>query len=162
MTYAHGQSRRWMTVFAAAGLAICAASVAEAGTCPADKILKTPRAVENAPDQGTEREILSMVPLKGWRGVGELFLRTRRLTVVPGGFVPTHEHDDRPSIVVVITGEIIEHSSFCSVPILHRAGDTTPEFGPGHKHWWRNETKETVILISSDVVPPEMMQDKDM
>ena len=114
------------------------------------------------PDRGVEREILSMVNLKGWRGVGDLLLRTRRLTVAKDGIVPTHEHDDRPSIVYIITGELIEHSAFCSVPILHRAGEWTPEFGEGHKHWWENKSGIEVVLLSSDVVPPEMMNDPAM
>ena len=135
---------------------------AQAGSCPKDQVLAKPRVVENAPDVGVEREILSMVKLKGWRGVGDLYLRTRRLTVAKDGIVPYHEHDDRPSIVTIITGELIEHSTLCAVPILHRAGETTPEFGAGHAHWWENKTGRTVVLLSSDVVPPEMMDDKDM
>ena len=138
------------------------ASPANAGQCPADKVLVQPRAIEDKPDVGVERETLSMISLKGWRGVGDLFLRTRRLTVAVNGIVPTHEHDDRPSIVYVVSGEIIEHSAFCSVPILHRAGEWTPEFGPGHKHWWENRSNVAVVLTSSDVVPPEMMDDPAM
>jgi quercetin dioxygenase-like cupin family protein len=119
-------------------------------------------AVEDAPDVATLREILAVVELKGWRGMGDFLLRTRRLIVLPGGIVPTHEHDDRPSIVTVIVGEITEHSAFCAVPILHRTGETTPEFGAGHKHWWENRGSTPVILISSDVVPNEMMNDPHM
>ncbi len=132
-----------------------------AGSCPKDKILTTPRIVENAPDQGTKRETLSLVNLTGWRGVGNLRLRTRRLTIVPGGFVPTHSHDDRPSIVYIIKGTIIEHSALCSVPIVHRAGEWTPEFGKGHRHWWKNETTEEVVLTSSDVVPPDQLDEPE-
>lgn len=138
------------------------AGVAQAGHCPADKVLTQPRQVRDAPDVGVSREILSMVPLKGWRNVGDLFLRTRRLIVAPRGIVPTHEHDDRPSIVYVVSGEIWEHSAFCSVPIRHRAGEWTPEFGPGHRHWWENRTGNRVVLLSSDVVPPEMQDDPHM
>ena len=138
------------------------ASPASAGECPADKVLAQPRAIEDKDDVGVEREILSMVHLKGWRGVGDLFLRTRRLTVAVGGIVPTHDHDDRPSIVYVVSGEIIEHSAFCAVPILHKAGEWTPEFGAGHKHWWENRSGVPVVLTSSDVVPPEMMEDPAM
>jgi len=137
-------------------------NAAQAGACPKDKVLTKPRQIENAPDAGVDREILSMVKLKGWRGVGDLYLRTRRLTVAKDGIVPYHEHDDRPSIVTIITGELIEHSALCAVPILHKAGETTPEFGIGHAHWWENKTGATVVLLSSDVVPPEMMEDPAM
>lgn len=139
-----------------------AATPVEAGSCPADQVLTTPRQIEEAPDIGVEREILSMVALKDWRGVGDLYLRTRRLTVAVGGVVPYHEHDDRPSIVYIISGEIEENSRLCAVPILHRAGEWTPEFGPGHAHWWRNVGTVPVVLTSSDVVPPEMMEDPHM
>ena len=139
-----------------------AASPALAGSCPKESELAKPRKIENAPDVGVTREILSMVPLKGWRGVGDLMLRTRRLTVAKDGIVPYHEHDDRPSIVTIVTGELIEHSTLCAVPIVHRAGESTAEFGAGHAHWWANKTGATVVLLSSDVVPPEMMNDPDM
>jgi quercetin dioxygenase-like cupin family protein len=154
--------RSIMVATLAAGGTGAASNTASAGSCPKDKVLAKPRAIENAPDVGVEREILSMVKLQGWRGVGDLYLRTRRLTVAKDGIVPYHEHDDRPSIVTIVTGELIEHSALCAVPILHRAGETTPEFGAGHAHWWENKTGATVVLLSSDVVPPEMMDDPDM
>lgn len=138
------------------------AGAAQAGQCPADQLLTKPRPIEDMPDRGVDREILSMVSLKNWHGVGDLFLRTRRLTVAVDGIVPTHQHDDRPSIVYIVSGEIIEHSAFCSVPILHKAGDFTPEFGPGHAHWWENRSGVVVVLTSSDVVPPDMEDDPAM
>lgn len=146
----------------AAALAILGAGTAQAGSCPKDKVLTEPRKIAEAPDVGIKRETLSIVNLTGWRGTGDLRLRTRRLTVAVGGVVPTHQHDDRPSIVYVVKGEIVEHSSFCAVPILHREGEWTPEFGQGHAHWWENKTDKEVVLTSSDVVPPDMLDDPDM
>jgi len=150
--------------FAAAALAalLLAPAAGQAGGCPDEHKLTKPRAIEDAPDVATLREILAVVPLRGWRGTGDMLLRTRRLIVLPGGIVPTHEHDDRPSIVTVIVGEITEHSAYCAVPILHRTSETTPEFGPGHRHWWENRGSTPVILISSDVVPNDMMDDPHM
>lgn len=136
--------------------------VALAGSCPDEHKLAHPRAIEDAPDVATLREILAVVELKGWRGTGDMLLRMRRLIVLPGGIVPTHQHDDRPSVVTVIVGEITEHSAFCAVPILHRTGETTPEFGAGHAHWWENRSSTPVILISADVVPNDMMNDPHM
>jgi len=135
---------------------------ATAGACPEEHKLTRPRAVEDAPDVATLREILATVSIKGWRGSGDLLLRIRRIIVLPGGIVPTHSHEDRPSIVTIITGEIIEHSAFCAIPVLHRTGETTPEFGPGHTHWWENRSSAPVIIISTDVVPDEMMNDPHM
>lgn len=145
-------SRYISVVSLAASFTVIATSLAVAGACPADKVLKTPRQIENAPDVGVDRPILHEVDLTGWRNMGNFKLRMRRLTVAKDGIIPTHDHDDRPSIVLIQTGEIIEHSAFCSVPILHKAGDSTPEFGPGHKHWWENKSGAPVILISTDVV----------
>ena len=144
-----------LTTAAIAALCVSSALAAPAlaGDCPADQVLTTPREIENAPDVGIKRPILAAVPLKGWRGLGDMSLRMRQLTVLPGGVVPTHWHDDRPSIVYVISGEIIEHSNFCAVPVLHKAGEWTPEFGAFHGHWWENTTDQPVVLLSTDVVP---------
>lgn len=145
-----------MTTIALAIAAVAAsAGYAQAGTCPADKVLKTPRKIESKDSVDVKRETLATVKLAGWRNVGELFLRTRRLTIGPHGIVPTHEHDDRPSIVYVVSGVLIEHSTLCSVPIRHKAGEWTPEFGPGHAHWWENPTGKTAVVTSSDVVDQE-------
>lgn len=147
-----------------AGALAAFALPASAGQCPEGQRLLTPRKIEDKAEKGLKRETLAEVKLKGWRGVGDLLLRTRRLTLAPGGIVPTHYHDDRPSIVYVVRGEILEHSVFCAVPILHKAGEFTPEFGDFHGHWWENASGQEVVLTSSDVIPPEYrdMDDKDM
>lgn len=151
--------RRFFVAFAMASIVV---GSAQAGSCPPDKVLKTPREIENAPDVGVDRPVLQMVDLTGWRNMGHFYLRMRRLTVAVGGIVPTHEHFDRPSIVLIQSGEIIEHNAFCAVPIVHKTGDSTPEFGPGHKHWWENKSGAPVILISTDVVPFDVMQSDKM
>ena len=124
-----------------AGLVLANLGVsAQAGSCPKDKVLSIPRSIESKDSVGVGRETLAIVKLAGWRGVGDLFLRTRRLTVDPHGIIPTHTHEDRPSIVYLVSGELIEHSTFCSVPIRHKAGEWAEEFGAGHGHWWENAT----------------------
>ncbi len=138
-----------------ASAAIFTATGAMAGQCPEDQMLQEPRQLTAPPDVGTQREVLDWVDLTGWRNVDGLALRMRRLTTAKDGFVPLHWHNDRPSIVYVVSGEIIEHSVFCKVPILHKAGEHTPEFGPNHAHWWENKSGSEVVLISTDVVPLE-------
>jgi len=138
-----------------AALALTVGGGAYAGECPKGQELKTPRAIPIKDSVGMKRETLAAVHLKGWRDVGDLYLRTRRLTVAPQGVVPTHVHDDRPSIVYVLSGEIVEISALCAVEILHKAGEWTPEFGPGHAHYWENRTNQPVVLTSSDVISPE-------
>jgi len=139
------------------------ASAALAGECPTDKILKTPQKVEKISDDSKLKgEVVNTVDPTGWRGMKGLMLRTRRLTIQPGGFVPTHSHADRPAIIYIISGEIIEHSTTCAVPIVHKAGDSTAEFGANLEHWWENKATTPVVLTSSDLVPIEMMNDKMM
>jgi quercetin dioxygenase-like cupin family protein len=158
---AHSKVARGAGILALAA-ALFGAGPALAGTCPTQHVLAQPRQIRDAPDVGVSREILSTVNLRGWHGLGDFHLRTRRLIVAPRGIVPTHQHDDRPSIVYVVSGEIWEHSAFCAVPIRHRAGEWTPEFGPGHAHWWENRTRQRVVLTSSDIIPVEMMNDPHM
>jgi hypothetical protein len=128
---------------------------ANAGECPADKVLKEPRKLEDVDEKLLKRETLAIVPLKGWRGVGDLLLRTRRLTIGPGGQVPIHYHNDRPSIVYVVKGELVEYSSHCSVPIVHKVGEASAESGDFHGHWWENRSGAEAVVISSDVIPPD-------
>jgi len=147
----------------AAAFAIAVAAPAFAGECPADKVLKTPQKIENVTDDSKLKgEIVNTVDPSGWRGMKGLMLRTRRLTIQPGGFVPTHSHADRPAIIYIVSGEIVEHSTECSVPVVHKAGESIAEFGSGLQHWWENTGKEAVVLTSSDLVPVEMMNDKMM
>jgi quercetin dioxygenase-like cupin family protein len=77
-------------------------------------------------------------------------LRMRQVTLQPGGRVPAHSHQGRPSIMYVLSGEATEHSSRCRVPVLHKAGDTIRE-GGDFQHWWQNTGKEPTILIVSEV-----------
>lgn len=143
--------------------AALAPSLAHAGGCPADKVLKTPQTIETITDNSKLKgEVIQTVDPSGWRGMKGLMLRTRRLTIKPGGYVPTHSHADRPAIIYIVTGTISEHSMQCAVPVIHKAGESIAEFGPGLQHWWRNDGKVTVVLTSSDIVPIEMMNDKMM
>jgi quercetin dioxygenase-like cupin family protein len=154
---------RVLTLAVAIAGSMVVASAAFAGECPADKVLKQPQKIEKmSDDTKLTAEVVNMVDPSGWRGMKGLMLRTRRLTIQPGGFVPTHSHADRPAIIYIISGEIIEHSTICTVPIVHKAGDSTAEFGASLEHWWENKGAAPVVLTSSDLVPIEMMNDKMM
>jgi hypothetical protein len=52
---------------------------------------------------------------------------------------------------MVNQGQIFEYNSHCKVPILHKAGEISREFN-GVMHWWKNESKETVVLTIADIV----------
>jgi quercetin dioxygenase-like cupin family protein len=73
------------------------------------------------------------------------------MTIMPGGVVPLHSHEDRPALIMVNSGEIYEYSSKCAVPILHKSGETAREF-MGTKHWWKNTGSVPVNLTIGDIV----------
>jgi quercetin dioxygenase-like cupin family protein len=137
----------------AAALAAGFASAAFAETCPADQVLTEPRSLDNIAAKALTREVIANIRLEGWRDMGGFVLRMRRLELQPGGFVPTHEHSDRPAIVYVVKGTVTEHNSLCAVPIVHTAGSVSEEFGPGYVHWWENTGNEVVTFLSTDVLP---------
>lgn len=136
----------------AAGALLSGPDTAMAGSCPADEVLKKPRDIGDHKNHLVTKKTLTVVNLTGWRNINDLNLRIRYFNIPSGGVVPTHEHNDRPSIVHILKGEIYEHSALCSVPILHKAGESTPEFGQDHAHWWENKGPDEVVLTSSDIV----------
>ncbi|MEM8823013.1 MAG: hypothetical protein AAGF30_05320 [Pseudomonadota bacterium] len=77
-------------------------------------------------------------------------LRTRFWTMEPGGYVPIHDHTNRPAQVVVLTGGVVEFSSATDERIEHRTNGLSLEEG-AIAHWWLNEGSETVHLIAFDV-----------
>ncbi len=78
------------------------------------------------------------------------FMRLRRWEVAPGGVVPLHDHSNRPSMIYVLEGEIVEHRSDSKEPHVYRTGDVSVE-AEGVKHWWENKSDTTVILLAYDV-----------
>ena len=141
-----------------AGAALLGATASRAAECPESKVLAHNHDIDWKDDVGIRRKTLTMVDLNGWRGIGDLRLRMRRLTIPPGGVIPTHEHIDRPSLVFFVKGEVIEHSSKYDVPIVHRAGESDTEWGD-YRHWWENKTASDVVLIGVDIVPPDFLDD---
>jgi quercetin dioxygenase-like cupin family protein len=149
----------------AAGLSLLSAlsftSVARAGECPADKVgTNALPGAPTAPVGVVDTEIASIDLSKENVMLIERRLRTRHMTIQPGGVVPLHSHEDRPALIKVNAGEIDENNSKCTVPILHKAGETAREF-LGTKHWWKNEGTTVVDLTIADLVndrKPETMK----
>jgi quercetin dioxygenase-like cupin family protein len=139
-------------IAAALGLSMLS-SAGLAESCPPEHILTTPRKLDAIPSEGLTREVIANVRLEGWREVGGFLLRMRRLELAPGGFVPTHDHTDRPAIVYVLKGTVTQHNSLCAVPIVYHAGSVSEEFGAGFTHWWENTGSEVVTFLSTDVLP---------
>jgi quercetin dioxygenase-like cupin family protein len=141
------------------------ASVAHAGECPADKIgANALSGAPTAPLGVVDTEIASIDLSKENVKLDQRRLRTRHMTIQPGGVVPLHSHEDRPALIKVNAGEIYENNSKCTVPILHKAGDTAREF-LGTRHWWKNEGATVVDLTIADLVndkKPETMKQQIM
>ena len=150
------------TRIALATAGLCGAMLAHAGECPADMVAANALSgAPTAPVGITDTELASInlaqenVHLDGRR------LRMRHMTIAPGGIVPLHSHEDRPALIMVVSGEIYENNSKCAVPILHKSGDIAREF-LGTKHWWKNSTSQPVELTIADIVndgkPATMME----
>ena len=137
----------------AAALALAAASSASAGSCPAGKAGIDVRPADSTPAKGVTDTVLNAVDLsKEPAAVNGRALRLRRLTIQPGGVVPWHSHGERPAIIYVVQGEVTEYASSCSAPIVHKAGESTPETHVT-SHWWKNTGKGVAILLSADFFP---------
>ncbi|MFO0995235.1 MAG: cupin domain-containing protein [Alphaproteobacteria bacterium] len=145
------RSLRRVAIAGAAAAMTLAASAALAGQCPADKVM--PDAVksgETMPKDVTDTVLATVDLSKEAIAANDRQLRMRRLEIKPGGVVPWHNHADRPAIIYIIKGTIIEHASNCAVPIVHKAGEVSKD--AGLSHWWKNTGKETVVLISADIL----------
>jgi quercetin dioxygenase-like cupin family protein len=123
---------------------------AYAGDCPSGKEMAN--ALTGAPTMPKDvtDTVIGSIDLGKEIGAQGRLLRTRRLVVQPGGIVPMHSHKDRPALIITVSGQITEHRSSCSMPIVHHAGEIARE-ADGISHWWINEGTEPAVLLSSDV-----------
>jgi quercetin dioxygenase-like cupin family protein len=155
--------RKLIAASIAASFSIAAAT-AFAGECPADKRVadgKGQKMVNLGPKDVTDMVVVSTDLSKEKVALADHQFRARRLVIQPGGIVPWHSHDERPAMIYVVSGEILEYASNCAVPIVHKVGDIARE-AKGTSHWWKNDGKATVELISVDILPPQMKKDARM
>jgi len=136
----------------AAGTTLLGMSAALAGSCPSDQMKADARQPVTHAGKGVTDTVLAAIDLeKEPASIKDRQLRFRKLTIEPGGIVPWHSHADRPAIIYIAEGDIVEYASNCSVPIVHKAGDIRPETS-GTSHWWQNTGSKTVILFVGDVL----------
>lgn len=154
--------RRAALATAIAGLFAISSGLAHAGECPADKRVADgqgqkpgPAMPKDVTDVVRASTDLAKEPLAE---KGRLF-RLRQLDMKPGGIVPWHSHGNRPAMIYIVSG--VEYASNCAVPIVHKAGDVSPEKN-GTSHWWQNTGTATAVLISVDLFPVENMKDEHM
>jgi len=135
-------------------------SSASAGQCPADQVKANAREPATFAAKGVTDTTLGAIDLaKEPAQIKDRQLRFRKLTIEPGGIVPWHSHGDRPAIIYIAEGEIVEYASTCAVPIVHKAGEIRPETNPT-SHWWKNLGDKTVVLFVGDVLHDQ--NDKNM
>jgi quercetin dioxygenase-like cupin family protein len=152
--------------FATAACAVCCMTLvgigaAAAASCPPDKGGVDVRPGSNKPASGVTDTVVGSIDLaKEPAKIDGRLMRLRKLVIQPGGVVPWHSHHDRPAIIVITKGTIVEYASNCSVPIIHGPGDVTSEIQVT-AHWWRNETKAAVELYSADLFPTQMMNTEE-
>src|SRR6516225_2603420 len=97
-------------VASAIAISLAAASAAFAGECPADKIKPNARQMVDYKPVGVTDVTLGSINLeKQPANIKDRELRFRKLTIEPGGIVPWHSHDDRPALIFVQQGEIVEY-----------------------------------------------------
>jgi quercetin dioxygenase-like cupin family protein len=155
-----GFRRGLLALAAGVALGTLFAGVSLAGECPADQRgVDVTKPDTQAAKDVTDKVLTSIDLAKEQVGVPDHLLRLRKLEIKPGGIVPWHSHGDRPAIIYIITGQIYEYASSCKVPVLHKAGESTAEMS-GTAHWWKNTGKETVVLLSADILHDK--KDKNM
>jgi quercetin dioxygenase-like cupin family protein len=132
--------RRVALTAAIAGSMSLVATIANAGECPADK--KVADGQGQKPSTAAAKDVTDVVRAttdlsKEPAVVNGRQFRLRQLDVKPGGIVPWHSHGNRPAMIYIVSGEIVEYASNCAVPIAHKAGDVAAEKN-GTSHWWQN------------------------
>jgi quercetin dioxygenase-like cupin family protein len=149
---------------ALAGALAFAGTAAFAGECPADK--KVADGQGQKPGPSMPKDVTDVVRSstdlsKEPAAIKNRLFRLRQLEMKPGGIVPWHSHNERPAMIYIVSGEVVEYASSCAVPIVHKAGDVAPEKN-GTSHWWQNTGNTTAVLISVDLFPQEMKMDAHM
>jgi quercetin dioxygenase-like cupin family protein len=78
-------------------------------------------------------------------------LRMQLTTYAPGASNKEHSHKERPEVVYMLSGRVIEHR-----------GDVAREYGPGDSftadrntvHWFENRGSVPAVLLVSTIVKP--------
>jgi quercetin dioxygenase-like cupin family protein len=133
------------------GATLAGIASANAGECPADKVVASNGQKPGATaHKGVTEKLLGQIDLaKEKIALADHHLRMRRLEVAPGGEVAWHSHDDRPALIYIVSGTITEFANTCSVPIVHKAGDLSIE---SHlSHWWKNSSNQPTVLLAADI-----------
>jgi quercetin dioxygenase-like cupin family protein len=127
------------------------ASAAFAGECPADQVKPDATKPVDVGHDGVTDTVIAMIDVDKEQGIKDRTFRLRKLVIQPGGTVPWHGHDERPAIIYIVEGQVVEYASNCAVPIEHKAGEVVAET-KDISHWWKNTGDKTVVLLSADLL----------
>ena len=145
---------RFGRIILLAGVALSASPMASgvfAGECPADQVKPDATKPVEVGHDGVTDTVIAMIDVDKEQGIKDRKFRLRKLVVQPGGTVPWHSHGERPAIIYIVEGEIVEYASNCAVPIVHKAGEVIAETKE-ISHWWKNTGDKTVVLLSADLL----------
>ena len=135
-----------------AGLSMLGPSNAHAGSCPADKVSSNARQPGPDKHKNVSDKVIASIDLADEAPkLKDHKFRLRRLIVQPGGIVAWHSHAERPAIIYIVSGSIVEYASTCAAPIIHKAGDVARETH-ATSHWWKNVSGRSVVLLSTDIL----------
>lgn len=103
-------------------------------------------------NKGTTSKSLGQIDLKDEiQGMEGRQLRSRYITIEPGGHSSAHSHAGRPTLEYVAQGNVIEIRNGVETP--HSQGEmviATHDIS----HWWENRGTEKVVLIPIDIFKP--------
>lgn len=134
------------------------APAANAGECPANKVTTDGQKPGATAHKDVTDTVIASIDLNEEAPhVKDHKFRLRKLVVQPGGVVAWHSHAERPAIIYIVSGSIVEYASTCAVPIVHKAGDVSRETHTT-AHWWKNTSKKPTVLLSSDILHDKMDQ----
>lgn len=103
--------------------------------------------------KGVSGEVTGTIPLGGmFQRSDGLQMRTREITIEPGGWIPVHTHNNRPEIVYLLEGEVTDHVVSEGSKAVGTAG-TTMTVPDGVTHWIENTGVGPVRAIVVDIVP---------
>ena len=129
------QHPRLLTISALALIVLAVSSPAKGQSTPPEK------------DTGIVRTQVAIIDLgPEIDGLTGRVLRQNRAIVSPGGATALHDHIERPEIIFVVAGRLIDHQ-----------GTVSREYGPGESytvgkgvsHWLENRGTEPVTLIAT-------------
>ena len=147
---------RALTLTTMLGGAISLVTPAYAGECPADKVTTDGQKPGATAHKDVTDNVIASIDLNDEAPrLKEHKFRLRRLVVQPGGVVAWHSHAERPAIIYIVSGSIVEYASTCTVPIVHKSGDVARETHTT-AHWWKNTSKKPTVLLSADILHEKM------